>query len=863
MKCFLRTDAICIFLVLVIGLTACAQSPEELMASAQEAVADGDYRTASIHLRNLLQSEPDNVDARLALGEVALITGDIASAEKELKRARDLGAGTEQVSELLIQALFELNRFQEVVDEIAATGMAETEMPASMLLLRGHSYQRLGKPDAAEQSFSTLIAARPDQPEGYAALAELMIATGRLDRADQLIDEALARDADYVPARLLKGRRLLATDGPVAALNAFSQSIAIASEQRDASALFQALTLAGDIQLSLRKLDEAGATIARLEAVAPSSLLTRYLRARLHAQSEENAEAISVLQGIVRDYPDFRPAKVLLGTVHFVEGNLQQAESQLNAVIQTDPGNIVVSRMLAEVRLRQGRAEQVADSLKADQDKDGNRVNQELLILAGQDSLKQGDIESALGYFRQGQEAFPDDTRFLLGEVTSYMTQGEPEKAKALLESLQTGDKSSDAVVLLSVMVHLQEEEFDAAIARAKELVANQPASMWAQQFLGAVYFAAGKNDLARAQLEIVLGSDPDNVAAMIGMARIAGRVGEPDRAREWLEKVRQANGNNITARVMLAQSYLAENEGLKALEVAREAAERAPDQIQPASLRAMAAASVGDWEEAIASFRHVVELGPDNALSLLNLAQAYFRSGDEKSGQAAVDKAVAVAPNDPRVLMVVGDREMALGEFRRAAETYRRVYELQPNRDAAGRIYRARVAAREPRPLEYIDLWLDEHPDDAAGRYFRAAVFQEQGNRKESIAEYERVLEQVPDQVLALNNLAWLYYEVGDARAVSVAERATALRPDLAAVTDTAGWIYLQTGDLSRGLELLAKAAEQSKGDSEILYHLAVAQDQDGQKDAAVATLEKALASDEVFTSRAEAQALFDKLNP
>lgn len=862
MKNFLRKHALSLSVILVLGLSACTQSPEELMASAQDAEKKEDYRTASIHLRNLLQAVPDSIEGRLMLGGIALRTGDIQSAEKELKRARDLGADSWQVSRLLVEALFALNKYQEAVDEIDRIRVSQEEMPASVLLLQGYSNQRLGRLRIAEQSFATVINNFPDMPEGYAALSELMMATGELDRADELIEESLARDPDYVPAHLLKGRRLLVTTGQEPALDIFVQSAALATEQGDTNSLFHALTLAGDIQLSLRRLEEASVTVADLEKMAPAHLLTRYLRARLYAQSEKNIDAIGVLQGLVRDYPDFRPARALLSAIHLIEGNLEQAESHLTIVAQADPGNIVVSRMLAEVRLRQGRAGQIADALGSSRGAGQDRVNQELLVLAGQSSLKQGDVETALGYFQQGQAVFPEDTRFLLGEVTSYMSQGEPEKAKALLKSLQAQDVNTQAVFLLSVLVHLQEEEYDLAITKAEELVASQKSTKWAQQFLGAVYFAAGQDEQARSQLETVLKSEPDNAGAMIGMARIEERAGAPSLARKWLEKVRQDHAENIVARIMLAQSYLEEGDGRKAFDVAREAALKAPDQIQPINLQATAAALLGDWDEAIAGFKHVVKLSPENPAALLNLARAYFQVGDESSGQSTIDLAAEVAPNDPRVLMIVGEREMAVGEFSRAAETFRRAYEILPNGNAAIWVFRARSAASKAEPMEYIDLWLTLRPDDAASRYFRAAALQEMGRQEEAIDEYKRVLELEPEQPLALNNLAWLYFETGNSQALSLANRALAVRPDWAAITDTVGWIYLKSGNLSRGLELLSKSVEQSKGDPEILYHFAVAQNENGMPEAAVISLGRALRNEGAFLSRPEAQALLDELS-
>src|SRR4029453_12798517 len=72
--------------------TGCgAQTPDQLVAEAKQAIAAGEFRTADIHLKNLLQQQPDNADGRLLLGEVSLALGDPAAAEQNLRRALDLG----------------------------------------------------------------------------------------------------------------------------------------------------------------------------------------------------------------------------------------------------------------------------------------------------------------------------------------------------------------------------------------------------------------------------------------------------------------------------------------------------------------------------------------------------------------------------------------------------------------------------------------------------------------------------------------------------------------------------------------------------------------------------------------------------
>ena len=57
----------------------------------QQAYTAEEYRAAIIDAKNVLQEEPQNVDARLLLGRASVQVGDGISAEIELRRAVELG----------------------------------------------------------------------------------------------------------------------------------------------------------------------------------------------------------------------------------------------------------------------------------------------------------------------------------------------------------------------------------------------------------------------------------------------------------------------------------------------------------------------------------------------------------------------------------------------------------------------------------------------------------------------------------------------------------------------------------------------------------------------------------------------------
>src|SRR5690606_35348089 len=82
-------------------------------------------------------------------------------------------------------------------------------------------------------------------------------------------------------------------------------------------------------------------------------------------------------------------------------------------------------------------------------------------------------------------------------------------------------------------------------------------------------------------------------------------------------------------------------------------------------------------------------------------------------------------------------------------------------------------------------------------------------------------LLKQNPQNILALNNLAWLYHQNGDKRAMDLARKAYELKPDNAAIADTYGWILFQAGKQSESVKVLEKAHQLAPNSYEIGMHL------------------------------------------
>ena len=123
------------------------------------------------------------------------------------------------------------------------------------------------------------------------------------------------------------------------------------------------------------------------------------------------------------------------------------------------------------------------------------------------------------------------------------------------------------------------------------------------------------------------------------------------------------------------------------------------------------------------------------------------------------------------------------------------------------------------------------------------------------------RYLTEQPDNVLALNNLAFLYSQQNDPRALELAKKAYEKAPESAAILDTYGYILIKQGQPKEGLPILEKAASLAPKANDIQFHLAEAYVANDNTQKAIEILEPIVKAEQNFSEKKAAVSLLDKL--
>jgi len=917
--------SLCIVLALmaVLGLAACGDDGKELQGHFDRALDyrdKGDMRAAVIELKNVLQIDPDHAEARWLLGRSYVALGDGASAQKELERARDLGFTSVEMDRAVVRALLLQGRFEDALGRIDK--VSASEFDAAWLVLRGQADLGLQNVKEAKASFEAALKSDPSSTDARRGLARIGLMAGDTQAAEQQLDQALQSADDDVQTWILKGELELSLQKPDMAQASFEKALELAptsaaarmgvvramlarGKTDEAAAHIDILAKASPNHplvnylraLAARQkndLDGAQAALREVLRVAPNHAPSLLQAGQVHYMRREFEQARDVLQRYLDQLPDNSAAQKLLAAVYIELKQPQKAVDLLGPMAAQAPNDPQLLAMLGTAHMSQRDFKAGRDYLgqAADLAPGAAAIRTQLAV----SHLAAGDSADAITELEAALESNPEFSRADVLLILTHFQNREFDKALAAAQKL--AEKQPSNAQVQNLLGAAFEGKKDYAMARESyhKAVEMDPGYATAALNLARLDLREGQRDQARAAYETILETHKDQPVALVALAKMASDDGRAQEGIALLERARDKNPRAIQPRLILANYQLRRGNAAEALTLAREAYEISPQLPAAALLLGRAQVASGMPDDAISTLSELAERYPDSPDTHMQLALAYGQKRDVANTRRALERVLELQPDNPLATLglgnlalrtgkldeamnvarelqnsqakspagfsLEGDVLMARSEPRKAVSAYRKALDKAPASATVLKLYAARSRAGESNAAATLSDWLAEHPDDAAVRLAYASTLHQGGKKAEAVAEYEQVLKTQPGSVLALNNLAWLYFEDGNSRAIELAERAYERAPERAEIIDTYGWLLVKGGRLEQGLGLLEKAARRSPENGDIRYHLAAGLAAVGEKSRARQELSALLDSGKEFSEKAAARALLSELN-
>lgn len=770
---------------------------------------------------------------------------------------------------------------------------------------------------------ATLTAAcGPRTPEELFSAAENALAAGEVRTAEIHLRNLLQQSPDHAAARALLGELLIALDPAGAehnirraidlggdamalelpllrALNMQGKFDAVLSQiavgpQLSGRDRVEQLTLAGVAHRALNATVDAEASFRAALAIDPGSTVARVELAILLLTAGRLDEARTLAAAVNAEQPEFVAALLALGMVEAASSRYAEARRWFEDAVRLEerdgkgPGYMRSLALLIETQLALRdfhSATAGADELLATDPR--SPIGR---YLKARTEIEQGDIVSAEQRLQTLIADLPSfwQAYLLLGVINAQ--QDQLGQAEMYLRTATTNLSQNVMARLLLAEVYLRQSNVTSAravLADAGDVVGDGLAAA----LVGRVSLAAGEANLASEFFDRSEQQKPRSLQELVEQVGIFVTVGELDRAVRVLDSA-SFNDANSDALIdwLLSIVQLRRGDAAAAAATAERLAAGQPDTAWPLVLRGTIAMIQGERDNARRLFEIALQREPDHVPALLGLARLLVADGDAEGAvqylrrvlerdprqldaimgmvQLAVQRGdfeeaetwLASAPQSVQRFTVEGNLHVAQRSYADAAVAFDRAFALQPSAALAVRKYMASREAGLPNAEAGLLAWLERQPNHPDVNFALGSHMLESGDSDAAAVRFETVVAANPRHGPALNNLAWLYGERDDERALDLARRAHDVLPDDPAVADTLGWLYVRRGEAATGLPFLQRASSETSS-PEIRYHYAVALAQTGALTSAAALLDELVAGTAEFPSRAEARERLERM--
>jgi tetratricopeptide (TPR) repeat protein len=418
-------------------------------------------------------------------------------------------------------------------------------------------------------------------------------------------------------------------------------------------------------------------------------------------------------------------------------------------------------------------------------------------------SHQQHDYGRATELYRQLAASEPGSTEPLTNLALEYLAAEQPEKALAVFQQILALDPKNEDTLVQMLLMEIKLTHYQDAINTMTELIEQSDEKEKLRLTLGELYLQTKQYTLASKTFKELLKESPGTIPAWLALFEVSVHSANPSAFLDDLNLFFNTNQVSLQQKIELAKLFLMRstreyNFVDPAFVMIGEINKRHPGNGQIYALRGMAQLQKQDVAAAVIDFRKALLLDSGNVdiweeLIAALLIQKEFRQAGETLLKAKKRFPVMTF----RLQVEEGELLFQTGKIKQAALLLEKV--LAP-----------KSAQKEKR------LYL-QASSTLAFCYDRLAL------RDKSILLYKRILDFDPDNILMMNNLAYVLAAEGKElpRAKELALKVVEAEPANAGYLDTLGWVLFRMEEYEYARSILEKAAGLDPLEAEIAEHL------------------------------------------
>lgn len=449
----------------------------------------GQFYETVAELRHVVDLKPENLEAKVKLGNYHLLTEPPQTLEAESILADVFARDPNFIEAHILKAsLLTTQKKPEkeilaVLDRAVALDPNRVETYISL----ARYFMQTNKAVDAERAINKGISVNPNRSLGYLEYGRFLGYAGRSDEA-----EAQFRRATEIEPKNIEAREAIA-----------------------------------EFYLSRHQLARAEQSYKELVSIQENSPEARIQLADFYAAVNRDDEAIRVFNEILIDMPGYARARYRLGEIYLERRENERVGEQVEELLRLNDTDNEALMLRARARLQENKPDEAVQDLEDILKKQPNQ--RDALFFMTQVRLALGQIDQARSFIDDLEKYHPNYLRTRLLKIQAGFESGEPEtalrEANALLETLAGALPNADASAA-------QLEDL-----RARALTAR-----------GLAHLELGKLAEARADLQTVQRLSPRSAAAAVNLAKVFARENNLGEAARLYTDALEKDGKNFDA---------------------------------------------------------------------------------------------------------------------------------------------------------------------------------------------------------------------------------------------------------------------------------------------------------------------------
>ncbi len=748
--------------------SACTQSSQKLVETANKYHAKGKFKEASILYQKAINKDKKNAEAYYRQGLNLLDQQEPVEAAKYLRRAVDQNPNNVDAEIKLAEIYFSAyssnpQKFKTLLPEVRElTAKILQHQPES---LRGARLQALlylvdNNVDKAVETFAEANRKNPHSRELVGGYAETLVHANRSVDANALMRDMLNHDPRWGPGYDFLFLEYSREKDPAKAEAVLRDRFA-----HDPSNAIAVRNLANYL-LEENHFDEAEGIMRRVLDDKKQFPNGREMMGDFYTRAKKYDLALQQYQAGAKD--DEKSAALYqerVVAIYAITGRRDEALSMAQTLAAKEPKNVSVNDMYGSLLVDAGLKKNQKISLDALKGLVQNNPKDAALHfdLARAD-FAMGDFDKALGEALESVSERPslNPARTVAGRI--YEDRGQHAKALEQTDAILASEPKNADARLIRGRALIGLGEADKARPELEALVQEFPQVNDARLALADLYLSDREFDKAAEEFDHLWKSTPPDIRGFLGLQNVKLAQGKAGDAIAALQDLVQKNPSLPAYRYRLANAEVAAAGQVAPTDTGRQkqllqqaadnykeilkTAAKSPD---PWIRLGLAQRELGQSDAALASFEQAGNLDPHNATAFLNQGVLLDTLGKKKEAADAYNRVLAIEPSDPTALnnlaFLNAETGANLDQAMSFAERAKKEAPHSPDiSDTLGYVYYQKNLNGEA--LGIFRQLVQDNPNNPMFHLHLAMALLKQGDKQSAREEAERALKNArPDQ--------------------------------------------------------------------------------------------------------------------